>query len=42
MTKPPKNRNDRATVQAHFNAWAAESGRPLSQMSLILAMSVDD
>jgi 3-methyladenine DNA glycosylase Tag len=41
MPTPPKNRNDRATVQAHFNAWAAESGLPLSQLSLILAMSVD-
>ena len=42
MPTPPKNRGDRATVQAHFNAWAAETGRPLSQLSLILAMSVDD
>jgi len=42
MPNPPKNRNDRAAVQAHFNAWAAESGRPLSQLSLILAMSVDE
>ena len=39
---PPKNRNDRAQVQAAFNAWAAESGRPLSQLSLILAASVED
>jgi 3-methyladenine DNA glycosylase Tag len=38
----PKNRNDRTAVQACFNAWAAETGRPLSQLSLILAMSVDD
>jgi 3-methyladenine DNA glycosylase Tag len=38
----PKNRKDRATVQARFNAWADETGRPLSQLSLILAMSVDD
>jgi 3-methyladenine DNA glycosylase Tag len=38
----PKNRADRAKAQACFNAWAAETGRPLSQLSLILAMSVDD
>ena len=37
---PPKNR-DRAMAQAVFNTWAAETGRPLSQLSLILAMSVD-
>lgn len=38
---PPKNRKERATAQAYFNAWSAESGLPLSQMSLILALSVD-
>src|ERR1700687_3852796 len=37
---PPKNRGDRAAAQAAFNGWAAETGRPLSQLSLILAMSV--
>jgi 3-methyladenine DNA glycosylase Tag len=42
VSGPPKNRQDRAAVQAAFNAWTAESGRPLSQLSLILAMSVDD
>jgi 3-methyladenine DNA glycosylase Tag len=42
MANPPKNRADRAAAQACFNAWAAETGRPLSQLSLILAMSVDD
>jgi len=39
---PPKNRGDRAAAQAVFNGWAKETGRPLSQLSLILAMSVDD
>ena len=39
---PPKNRADRAQVQAAFNAWAEETGRPLCQLSLILAMSHDD
>jgi 3-methyladenine DNA glycosylase Tag len=39
---PPKNKRDRAMAQAVFNAWATETGRPLSQLSLILALSVDD
>ncbi len=39
---PPKNRQDRAQVQAAFSAWAGETGRPLCQLSLILAMSVED
>jgi 3-methyladenine DNA glycosylase Tag len=39
---PPKNRKDRAAVQSRFNAWAAETGRPLCQLSLILAASVED
>ena len=38
---PPKNRKDRTAAQACFNAWAAESGRPLSQLSMIVALSVD-
>src|SRR5207237_10478034 len=33
---PPKNRKDRAVVQSCFNTWAAETGRPLCQLSLIL------
>jgi 3-methyladenine DNA glycosylase Tag len=39
---PPKNRKDRAAVQLHFNAWAEETRRPLCQLSLILAASVED
>lgn len=42
MAGPPKNRGERAAAQAVFNDWAAESGRPLCQLSLILAMSVDE
>lgn len=42
ITAPPKNRQDRAAVQAAFNAWAIETGRPLCQLSLILAASVED
>lgn len=39
---PPKNRGERARVQQCFNAWAGETGRPLCQLSLILAASVED
>jgi 3-methyladenine DNA glycosylase Tag len=39
---PPKSRKDRAAVQSHFNTWAAETGRPLCQLSLILAASIED
>jgi hypothetical protein len=39
---PPKNKTERAAAQACFNAWAGESGRPLCQLSLILALSVDE
>jgi 3-methyladenine DNA glycosylase Tag len=39
---PPKNRKDRAAVQACFNIWAAETGRPLCQLSLILAASIEE
>jgi 3-methyladenine DNA glycosylase Tag len=39
---PPKNRKDRAAVQSCFNTWAAESGQPLCQLSLILAASIED
>jgi 3-methyladenine DNA glycosylase Tag len=42
ISVPPKNRHDRAAVQACFNAWATETGRPLCQLSLILAASVED
>jgi 3-methyladenine DNA glycosylase Tag len=42
IAAPPKNRKDRAEVQAAFNAWATETGRPLCQLSLILAGSVED
>jgi 3-methyladenine DNA glycosylase Tag len=39
---PAKSSKDRAAVQACFNAWAAETGRPLCQLSLILAASIED
>ena len=39
---PPKNRRDRALVQGLFNDWAQETGRPLSQLSMILAASIEE
>ena len=42
VAAPPKNRKDRAAVQSAFNAWAAETGRPLCQLSLVLAASIED
>jgi 3-methyladenine DNA glycosylase Tag len=38
---PPKGKKDRALVEAQFNAWAAETKLPLSQLSMTLAGSVD-
>jgi 3-methyladenine DNA glycosylase Tag len=38
---PPKGKAGRARVQAAFNAWAEETGRPLCHLSMILAMSAD-
>ena len=40
--RPPKTRQDRAAIQSSFNAWAAETGRPLCQLSQILAASIED
>jgi 3-methyladenine DNA glycosylase Tag len=37
----PKGKGDRKRVQQAFNAWAEATGRPLSQLSMILALSVD-
>ena len=37
----PKGKRARAEVQAAFSQWAADSGRPLSHLSRILALSVD-
>ncbi len=37
----PRSRGDRQAVQAIFNAWMEETGRPLCQLSQILAMAVD-
>jgi len=37
---PAKGKADRAKVQAQFNEWAAETGRPLAHLSVILAATV--
>ena len=40
VDKPPTSQRDMAQVQEAVSAWRAESGRTLSQISQILAMSV--
>jgi 3-methyladenine DNA glycosylase Tag len=37
----PKSQGDRLRVQAAFNAWQQATSRPLCQLSMILAASVD-
>ena len=37
----PKGKGDRQRVQEAFNTWHGETGRPLCQLSMILAASVD-
>ena len=39
ITKPPSGKKDLAAVQAAFNAWSGESGRDLTAISRVLAMS---
>ncbi|MCU1716245.1 DNA-3-methyladenine glycosylase I [Pseudomonas sp. 5P_3.1_Bac2] len=41
IDKAPTSLRDLATVQAAFNQWHAESGRPLCQLSLMLAHTVN-
>ena len=40
LDRPPGGKRDFATIQAAFNAWSGESGRNLTEISRILAMSV--
>jgi len=40
LDKPPSGKKDLAQVQAAFNAWSAQSGRDLTAISRVLAMSV--
>jgi 3-methyladenine DNA glycosylase Tag len=37
----PKSKRDRLAVQEIFNRWAEETGRPLCELSMTLAASVD-
>ncbi|MBH3430959.1 DNA-3-methyladenine glycosylase I [Pseudomonas alkylphenolica] len=41
IDKPPTSQRDLALVQAAFNQWQAESGRPLCQLSVMLAHTVN-
>ncbi len=42
VDKAPSSKRDMAAVQAAFNAWMDESGRPLTQISRVLAFTVGD
>jgi 3-methyladenine DNA glycosylase Tag len=39
LSQPPKNRKDLQAAQDAFNAWSAETGRDLTALSRVLAMS---
>jgi 3-methyladenine DNA glycosylase Tag len=39
VDKPPSGKKDLAAAQSAFNAWGAESGRDLTAMSRVLALS---
>lgn len=41
VTKRPTSQGDLALVQEAFNAWQAQSGRPLCQLSMLLALTVN-
>lgn len=41
VAKPPSGKRDLAAVQGAFNAWRAESGRPLTHISRVLAFTVE-
>jgi 3-methyladenine DNA glycosylase Tag len=41
IERPPTGKRDLSTVQAAFNRWSEESGRDLTAISRILAMTVD-
>ncbi|MDM8350023.1 DNA-3-methyladenine glycosylase I [Pseudomonas sp. sp1636] len=41
VDKVPTSLKDRAAVQAAFNQWQAQSGRPLCQLSMMLAYTVN-
>ncbi|MNZ96522.1 hypothetical protein D3C78_1157190 [compost metagenome] len=41
IDKAPTSQRDLATVQNAFNQWHAESGRPMCQISMMLAYTVN-
>ncbi len=41
VTKRPTSQRDLALVQDAFNTWQTQSGRPLSQLSVLLALTVN-
>ncbi len=41
VDKVPSSKRDMAAVQAAFNDWKAQSGRSLTEISRVLAMSID-
>lgn len=41
VDKAPSSKRDMEKVQAAFNAWQRQSGRPLTQISRVLACTVD-
>ena len=41
VSKHPTSLRDLAAVQAAFNAWQRQSGRPFSQLSMLLAMTAN-
>jgi 3-methyladenine DNA glycosylase Tag len=40
LTRPPSGKRDLRAIQDAFNAWSAQSGRDLTTISRVLAMSV--
>ena len=42
IAEKPTSKRDMKKIQEQFNAWAKESGRPLSQISRICAMSMGE
>ena len=41
LDRPASGKRDLATIQGAFNQWAGESGRDLTAISRVLAMSID-
>ncbi len=41
VDRAPSSQRDLAAVQAAFNAWQTQSGRPLCQLSMMLAFTVN-